>query len=99
MTGAGYAQSARLAAVRGPFAGFEVNRGPMLGVMESHRRALRQVDSSRVPLGLMQACRDYPERDDQNFLYHTLAYRTDDGPRMDKKEVKLGHWEPQERKY
>ena len=44
-------------------------------------------------------CRDYPSRDDQNFLYHTLAYRTEDGPRLDRKEVKLGHWEPQERKY
>ena len=44
-------------------------------------------------------CRDYPTRDDQNFLYHTLAHRTDDGPRLGRKEVKLGHWEPQERKY
>ena len=44
-------------------------------------------------------CRDFPNRDDQNFLYHTLAYRTDSGPRLDKKEVQLGHWEPQERKY
>ena len=44
-------------------------------------------------------CRDFPTRDDQNFLYHTLAYRTDSGPRLDKKEVNLGHWEPQERKY
>jgi fumarate reductase flavoprotein subunit len=44
-------------------------------------------------------CRDHPNRDDQNFLYHTMAYRTDDGPRLDRKEVALGHWEPQERKY
>tara|TARA_B100000809_G_C14642136_1_gene352667 strand:- start:92 stop:463 length:372 start_codon:yes stop_codon:yes gene_type:complete len=44
-------------------------------------------------------CRDFPTRDDQDFLYHTLAYRTDSGPRLDKKEVKLGHWELQERKY
>ena len=44
-------------------------------------------------------CRDFPKRDDQNFLYHTIAHRTDDGPRLGKKEVKLGHWEPQERKY
>jgi len=44
-------------------------------------------------------CRDYPTRDDQNFLYHTLAHRTEDGPRLDRKDVTLGHWEPQERKY
>ncbi|MDE0885942.1 MAG: FAD-binding protein [Myxococcota bacterium] len=44
-------------------------------------------------------CRDYPTRDDQNYLYHTLAHRTEDGPRLGRKEVNLGHWEPQERKY
>ncbi len=44
-------------------------------------------------------CRDYPTRNDQDYLYHTLAYRTEDGPRLGRKEVKLGHWEPQERKY
>ena len=44
-------------------------------------------------------CRDFPKRDDQNYLYHTMAYRTEDGPRLDSKEVALGHWEPQERKY
>ena len=44
-------------------------------------------------------CRDFPKRDDQSFLYHTVAYRTDDGPRLEKKDVNLGHWEPQERKY
>ena len=44
-------------------------------------------------------CRDYPTRNDPEFLYHTLAYRTDEGPRLDRKDVKLGHWEPQERKY
>jgi len=43
--------------------------------------------------------RDHPNRDDQNFLYHTLAYRTEDGPRLDRKDVALGRWEPQERKY
>ena len=29
----------------------------------------------------------------------TLAYREADGPRLDKKDVTLGHWEPEERKY
>ncbi len=45
-------------------------------------------------------CRDYPTRDDQNFLHHSLAfYQTDARPRIDKKEVTLGHWIPEERKY
>src|SRR5215467_14487968 len=37
MTGRAYAQSARMAEVKGPFAEFEKNRQPMLGVMNKHR--------------------------------------------------------------
>jgi fumarate reductase flavoprotein subunit len=43
--------------------------------------------------------RDSPTRDDQNFLYHTLCYFDPAGPRLDKKTVTLGKWEPEERKY
>jgi ribonucleoside-diphosphate reductase alpha chain len=39
MTGRAYAQSARMAQVKGPFAEFEKNRQPMLGVMKMHRDA------------------------------------------------------------
>jgi ribonucleoside-diphosphate reductase alpha chain len=39
MTGRAYAQSARMAEVKGPFAEFEKNREPMLGVMAKHRAA------------------------------------------------------------
>jgi ribonucleoside-diphosphate reductase alpha chain len=39
MTGRAYAQSARMAEVKGPFAEFEANRGPMLRVMNKHRAA------------------------------------------------------------
>jgi fumarate reductase flavoprotein subunit len=45
-------------------------------------------------------CRDFPTRDDQNFLHHSLAfYEHGARPRIDKKPVALGHWEPEERKY
>ncbi|MBI5622478.1 MAG: vitamin B12-dependent ribonucleotide reductase [Elusimicrobia bacterium] len=40
MTGEAYRTSAELAAVRGPFEGFERNRKPMLGVIGMHREAL-----------------------------------------------------------
>jgi len=43
--------------------------------------------------------RDVPKRDDQNFLYHTLCYFDPAGPRLGRKEVTLGHWVPEERKY
>lgn len=43
---------------------------------------------------------DYPDRDDPNWLKHTLAYRQPDGSiRMDYKPVVLGTFEPKERKY
>ncbi len=43
--------------------------------------------------------KDFPHRDDQNFLYHTLCYLDPSGPRLDRKEVTLGTWVPEERKY
>jgi succinate dehydrogenase flavoprotein subunit len=42
---------------------------------------------------------DYPKRDDENFLKHTLAYRTADGPRIEYLPVTLTRWPPEERKY
>jgi succinate dehydrogenase / fumarate reductase flavoprotein subunit len=42
---------------------------------------------------------DHPERDDAQWLKHTLAFHTPDGPRLDYKTVTLGMFEPQERKY
>ncbi len=44
-------------------------------------------------------CRDYTRRDDQNYLHHTLCHFDPAGPHIDKKDVTLGHWEPEERKY
>jgi len=45
------------------------------------------------------ARRDAKTRDDQNFLYHTLAHTGYSGPRLSKKPVTLGIWVPEERKY
>jgi len=42
---------------------------------------------------------DYPARDDEHWLVHTLAYHTPEGPRLEHKPVTLGTFEPQERKY
>jgi succinate dehydrogenase/fumarate reductase flavoprotein subunit len=42
---------------------------------------------------------DYPNRDDANYLKHTLAYRTDGAPRIDYLPVKITKWQPVERKY
>ncbi len=45
------------------------------------------------------ARRDFPKRDDENWLKHTLAFRTEDGPRLEYKEVVINTWKPIERKY
>jgi succinate dehydrogenase flavoprotein subunit len=42
---------------------------------------------------------DYPERDDENYLRHTLVTWEDGGPRLDWKPVTMTKWQPQERKY
>jgi ribonucleoside-diphosphate reductase alpha chain len=57
MCGEAYAMSARVAAVTGPFAGFTVNREPMLGVMKKHRAALRGISPEHVPQELISAAR------------------------------------------
>jgi succinate dehydrogenase / fumarate reductase flavoprotein subunit len=45
------------------------------------------------------ARRDYKTRDDTNWLKHTLAYRTADGPRLEYIPVTISLWNPVERKY
>ena len=42
---------------------------------------------------------DYPRRDDQNWLKHTLAYKTDDGIQFKFKPVTITKYQPKERKY
>ncbi len=42
---------------------------------------------------------DYPERDDEQWLKHTLAYLEDDAVRIDYKPVDTSIWEPKPRTY
>ncbi len=45
------------------------------------------------------ARRDFAVRDDANWLKHTLAWHTPQGPRLDYKPVTITTWKPEERKY
>jgi succinate dehydrogenase/fumarate reductase flavoprotein subunit len=45
------------------------------------------------------ARRDFPKRDDTNFLHHSLVYYGANAPRFATKPVTLGVWVPEERKY
>jgi fumarate reductase flavoprotein subunit len=42
---------------------------------------------------------DFVERDDQNYLKHSLAFRTDTGPRIEYRDVVITRWPPAERVY
>jgi fumarate reductase flavoprotein subunit len=42
---------------------------------------------------------DFPGRDDENFLKHSLAYQNDTEPRIDYKNVVITKWPPGERVY
>jgi succinate dehydrogenase / fumarate reductase flavoprotein subunit len=42
---------------------------------------------------------DYPERDDENFLKHTLASWANGGPQLTWERVRMTKWQPEERKY
>jgi len=58
MHGEAYAQSARVARDHGgPFAGYEMNREPMLRVMRKHRAALKDIDRTSVPKEMFEAAR------------------------------------------
>jgi succinate dehydrogenase / fumarate reductase flavoprotein subunit len=43
--------------------------------------------------------RDFPARDDEKFLKHTLVAKADGKPRLDYKPVTITRWKPVERKY
>ena len=43
--------------------------------------------------------RDYPKRDDANWLKHTLAYCTKEGPRLEYAPVTITKWPPAARTY
>jgi len=42
---------------------------------------------------------DYPDRDDENFLKHTIVRWADGGPQLDWKPVTITKWQPAERTY
>jgi len=57
MTGEAYRTSTRIAARMGPFAGFEVNREPMLRVLDHHRVAAAEIDEELAPPRMLDAAR------------------------------------------
>jgi succinate dehydrogenase/fumarate reductase flavoprotein subunit len=42
---------------------------------------------------------DYPKRDDENFMKHSISRWVDGTPELSYKEVRMTKWQPEERKY
>jgi succinate dehydrogenase / fumarate reductase, flavoprotein subunit len=42
---------------------------------------------------------DYPKRDDENFMVHSITRWHDDGVELSTSDVRVTKWEPEERKY
>jgi succinate dehydrogenase / fumarate reductase, flavoprotein subunit len=42
---------------------------------------------------------DCPDRDDENFLQHTIVHWVDSRPELEWKPVRMTKWQPQERVY
>lgn len=69
--------------------------GAMLDIGETIAHSARARTESR---GSHQRT-DHPQRDDERFLKHSLAYRTDGDPRIGYKPVTITRWPPGERVY
>ena len=73
MCGTAYRASAEMAASKGPFAGYQKNREPMLRVMNMHRDAAYAIDRDQCPADLYKAaCEDW---DAAVRLGETFGYR------------------------
>src|SRR5512138_2142105 len=58
MTGEAYAMSARIAEKIGPFAGYERNRDPFLGVIRKHAQHVDRIDPTLADATVLGAARD-----------------------------------------
>ena len=58
LTGTAYVASAELAAIKGPFEGFEANREPMLKVIGAHREHANNISEVHCPDYLRNAAKD-----------------------------------------
>ena len=69
--------------------------GSLLDVAEAVTHSALQRRESR---GSHQRS-DHAERDDEQFLKHSLAYQTDGNPRIEYSDVSITRWPPGDRVY
>ena len=85
MTGRAYRKSAEIASRMGPFAGYQVNRAPMIGVIAKHRASVGNIENSDVvPADLLTACRKVVGRRAEPRRGARLPQRAGDRARADR---------------
>lgn len=72
-----------------------IELGNMLDVAEAVAVAAAARKESRGA----HACHDFPTRNDGEFLHHSLVHFSESGPRLDRKNVTITRFQPEERKY
>ena len=72
-----------------------IELGCMLDVAEAVANSAHKRQESRGS----HARSDFESRDDDRFLTHSLAFRTEDGPRIEYAPVTITRWQPEERTY
>jgi succinate dehydrogenase/fumarate reductase flavoprotein subunit len=74
---------------------FHLELGNMLHLAEAMTVAALNRTESRGS----HTRRDFPERDDENWLRHILVQYTPEGPRLDYTPVTITRWQPEKRAY
>jgi succinate dehydrogenase / fumarate reductase flavoprotein subunit len=81
----------------------EFNTGLLAALQLDHMLDLAEISIvSALPRAESRGAhsrRDFPKRDDANWLKHTLAYYTRDGPRLEYSPVTITRWQPAARTY
>jgi len=77
----------------------EVLQALELGNMLDVAEAIAVAAAARKESRGAHACRDYPTRNDVEYLHHSMVFFTPAGPRLDKKAVTITRLQPEERKY
>ena len=70
-----------------------------LGFMLDNAQALVEAALNRTESRGAHSREDYKERDDENWLKHSMVYKEGDAVRIEYKPVTLGRYEPKPRVY
>jgi succinate dehydrogenase/fumarate reductase flavoprotein subunit len=77
----------------------EVLQALELGNMLDVAEAIAVAAAARRESRGAHACRDFPKRNDAEFLHHSMVFFSPAGPRLEKKPVTITRFQPEERKY